>query len=523
MKITEKKIGTLTTILCWAMILFFVCIFFYINFSITPSFYCTDMYEDVMVSIEMWKEKTPFPSTWMFGNQTYTVATPTWAALFYGLTGNALLSMALASSVMAVLVLISFDWMVRAVFPRLCDRLVSGVVLISIMAIFGDRAEAVNGWQLLFTMCAFYACYAITAFLAFGCYLREGKTSKAMIALTVVLCFLTGIQSLRQTAITILPLMAMELLLFLGRMRRKEKLLTKTFWLTALFTAANLAGVAIGKSLPIVQQHIYGTVVFANPREYIANIWNSVKLIALLFSTGRTRDTVWEVPVLAVYVVFGVVCVLHYRKDKATILLYLLILSVLSVLGIGTVTAMKMREIYYFMLYPLAACLVALLFSRSCLKAKTILLGAITAMFFACCWLRVAPETARVYNRKQDISYRICADLQEKGITTVYSGWNHSEKIAVASGGDIIAGFWSEEDNPFMPVTYLCSTKVFHAPAETAAYIFYSQEEADLAIEKAERSGATMTRISEYPEEQIFAYRASINLMEYYTPSSDDE
>lgn len=523
MRITEKKLGTLTTILCCAMILFFVCTFFYINFSITPSFYCTDMYEDVMVSIEMWEEKTLFPSTWMFGNQTYTVATPTWAALFYGLTGNALLSMAIASSIMAVLVLVSFDWMVRAVFPRLHDRLLAAVVLISIMAIFGDTAEAVNGWQLLFTMCTFYACYAITAFLAFGCYLREGKTSGIAVALTAVLCFLTGIQSLRQTAITILPLMAMELISFLRRMHRKEPLLTKTFWMTVLFTAANLVGFVIGKNLPIVQQHIYGTVTFAHPRDYLINFWNNLNLIAVLVSTGRIKDTAWGVLVLAVCVIFGVVCVLHYRKDKAVTLLYLLILSVFAVLGIGTVTAMKMREIYYFMLYPLAAGLVMLLFSRSNLKVKPFFLGVVTALFLVSCWLRVVPETGRVYNRKQDISYRISADMQENGITTVYSGWNHSEKIAVASGGSITAGFWNKEDDPFIPMTYLCSTEVFHAPAETAAYIFYSQEEADLAIKKAKRSGAAMTLMSEYPEEEIFAYRASVNLMEYFTPAAADE
>lgn len=116
MKIEKKRYDSFVCGLCWAIILCYVCAFCYINLAVTPQFYCTDMYEDVILSVEMWKGKTIFPSNWVFGNQVYVVATPVLAAFVYGLTDNALLSMGIASSIMAILVLLSFEWMLRTVF-----------------------------------------------------------------------------------------------------------------------------------------------------------------------------------------------------------------------------------------------------------------------------------------------------------------------------------------------------------------------------------------------------------------------
>lgn len=523
MNITKKRYENFATGLCWAMLLFYVCVFFLLNFSITPQFYCTDMYEDIIVSIEMWKEKTLFPSNWVFGNQIYTIATPVWSALFYGLTGNAFFSMAAASSIMAVLVLISFDWMLRAVFPRLCDRLLGAVFLITAMGIFGDTTLTVNGWQLLFTMCTFYSCYAITSFLAFGCYLREGHVSWFTVVLTGLLCFFSGIQSLRQTAITIIPLLAMEFFSFLRRAYKKDRLLTKNLWMTVLFAAVNLLGVVSGKMIPLAQQHIYGDITLVSPLQYAGNFYDSLNFVASLVSIGRVKETVWGMIIFCVYAILGIACVIHYRKDKSVKLLYLLILSVGAVFGIGVVTTMAMRQIYYFMIYPLAACFVTLLFSKSHIRMRGVLLGVVAAAFILCCADRVAFAAVQVRDKDKDVSYRIYEDLKENDITTMYSVWNYCEKIAVAGNGEIAAGFWDVGNKPFDPKPYLHKTDTYSAPPETTAYIFCSQEEVTAAIEKAARAGTEMTLLLEYPEENIYIYKAPINLMEYYASISSDE
>lgn len=108
----EKIFSVVLTVL----LLGFVGMVFYINFSINPEYYDGDIYNDINYAKEAWKAKSLFPKDWIFGNQTYVVATPVLAALFYGITGNGFTAMAIASSIMTVLTLLAYDWMTRTLF-----------------------------------------------------------------------------------------------------------------------------------------------------------------------------------------------------------------------------------------------------------------------------------------------------------------------------------------------------------------------------------------------------------------------
>ena len=61
-----KKSSLIINIFLILIILFFFCIIFFINFSINPSFYSGDMYEDIMLSMEIWESKSIIPSGWVF-------------------------------------------------------------------------------------------------------------------------------------------------------------------------------------------------------------------------------------------------------------------------------------------------------------------------------------------------------------------------------------------------------------------------------------------------------------------------
>ena len=99
-----------------------------VNFSANPSFYSTDMYTDMVYAQASWEQKSIFPDGWVFGNQLYAVATPVLAAVFYGITGNSAVAMALAATVMGILVIVTFAWMVRAVFPGIRAGLLGGAI-----------------------------------------------------------------------------------------------------------------------------------------------------------------------------------------------------------------------------------------------------------------------------------------------------------------------------------------------------------------------------------------------------------
>ena len=174
----------------------------------------SDIYEDTLVARLMWEQKTLFPPSFLFGNQFYVVATPVLAALFYGLTGSMNNGMSLATLVMSVLLMLSMNWMLK---PFVKDRLAHFAALLLFAAsCFGpSTARREDGAQLFFVLCSYYACYLICAFVVLGDYARsrsDARLRPGALCLALFLCFCTGMQSVRQTCVTILPLLCVEAL-----------------------------------------------------------------------------------------------------------------------------------------------------------------------------------------------------------------------------------------------------------------------------------------------------------------------
>ena len=101
----EKLFSIILTLLLFA----FLGLVFYVNLSCNPDYYDGDIYNDINYAKEAWKAKSLFPKDWIFGNQTYVVATPVLAVLFYGITGNGFTAMAIASCIMTVFVILTYD------------------------------------------------------------------------------------------------------------------------------------------------------------------------------------------------------------------------------------------------------------------------------------------------------------------------------------------------------------------------------------------------------------------------------
>lgn len=503
-------------LICTIMLSIYIGAIFYLNLSITPAFYNTDMYEDVMVAVEMWKEKTVFPSSWVFGNQLYVFSTPVLAAVFFGVTGNPFLSMGIASCFMAVIVILSFHWMLESVFPQLQNRLIVIVAFLGLVLFFGDAVYRTNGWQLLFTMCAFYACYATTVFLAFGCFLRcDQKIPWIILALTCVLSFAMGIQSLRQTAVMVLPLVIVEGFAIIGRIHRKEKFVSKSLLVTVALSIANIAGIATKHCIRVNQVEIFGVVSLAKPMQYVGSVVNGVRNVVSLLG----NDSIYGYGLLLVGICLLTFLVQNppYRKDKTIRLLILLALSVFSIFGIEVVTTMHVRDIYYFMLYPLLACTGGYFFAKGRTGTKLVILTLLLTIFSASLLQGFFPVMQQVRDSKWDLNYQIGQDLIDRGITTVYSHWNACEKIAVANSGKIRAGFWNYETDMFIAVPYLCNLDIYDEVPEKAAYVFYSQEETKLGVQKALDEGVEMMLVAQYPEESIYIYTAPVNLFSLFS------
>ena len=197
---TER--GLTGIVLCCIMA--YLAVYAALNFGGLKRICNSDVYADMQVALRMWEQKTLFPQDWSFGNQLYVIATPVLAALLYGITENMNIAMALATELMTVFILMSFVWLLSG-FTK--DKLSVAVCCLLLVA----SCIAPNGFYslnslLFYTQASFYACYLITMFVVMGDYIRSFDSEKTGIGawgLSVILCFATGMQSMRQMVVMV--------------------------------------------------------------------------------------------------------------------------------------------------------------------------------------------------------------------------------------------------------------------------------------------------------------------------------
>lgn len=513
-----------------AMVLAYFALICAVNFFAPPSFYDSDMYTDMRYAQEMWKHKSIFPAGWVFGNQLYAVSTPVVAGLFYGLIRNPVLAMGLASTVLAALVLLSFEWMLRPVVSSREGRMAGVLAFLWMVLFFGDSWHSTDGWQLLFTMCSYYASYALCAFLAYGCYLRcedlHERRYQIILAVTCFLSFGLGIQSPRQTAVMTLPLMAVECLSILKRLIQRSKNVVKnpTFLVTVLISAANFAGLIAAKYFHREQVQIIGELYLGIPSDFVAHLrYCIVRAMSLVFHNDPVSIAALAVLVLICYPMGFWILICGIRSwakktenegyDKALTLFLLLLFGVLSVIAVDFLTTLEVRTIYYFMIYPLLAFLVSWAYPSG-QDWKRFSMVALLAAAFVMSVVKESPNVIPDFqNRKQDSAYAICDYMQENGYTTVYAGWNEGVNVAVASDWKIAAGFWESQSDPFVYFKYLCNPEIFLVENDKCVYLFTGEESVNLALKKAKTKNISMTMLQYFPQGDNYLFAASENIM----------
>lgn len=507
-----KKYGSIALLL--GMLCVYIAAVLVVNFSLDPAYYDTDMYADVQFAREAWEQKALFPEGWVFGNQFYVVATPVLAALFCAVAENPCIAMALASSLMTAGILLSFDWMIKRITREPVVRLTGLVSLLGLVLYFGGPVYELKGWQLLFTMCSYYSCYAITAFLAFGCFIRRKEKGNpgfyVILGITCLLSFGTGIQSLRQTAVMTCPMIAVEALDLLVRALRKKPFLKRPVMVTMAIVLSNLAGFAVSKVVDVPSISIFGDTLLQSVPEMLRSLLPSAYTAAsLLYGSHGWID----LAVKAVLVVGSLLLLWGYLTGKEEQagecgLLFLAGLAVMLVIDVCT--RMEVRDIYYFMMYPLTAFLLGMILLRGGNVGKYFCLLVLTAVFAVNISQRL-PQSLEQPGR-QTVYHSVSDYLEEEGYRTVYSRWNCGQRIAVASDCRIRAGFW--HGGTFIPSGYLCSLEVFEEDAAYCVYVFQGEQDHTMGTEAAREYGKEMELLKYFPEEEIYIYTAEKNLMQ---------
>lgn len=529
----EKIFSVVLTVL----LLGFVGMVFYINFSINPEYYDGDIYNDINYAKEAWKAKSLFPKDWIFGNQTYVVATPVLAALFYGITGNGFTAMAIASSIMTVLTLLTYDWMTRTLFSY-NERTAGFLFMIGFLLLKAHVATSQQGIQAFFTMASYYACYFINAFIVYGCYvrIRQGKFTGKHIVLAVIgaaLSFGTGMQSLRQTAVMALPLVACEvLLIIIYSAKDKRFAISYSTLFSAIVFIANIAGLVAMRFIEINQNSIYGTTAFVSSfKDFFRKLFLNMESVALTFGLDALElrmRLVASIPFLLIILIGFILCVKDYIKNKCNeqgrfVLVMLLTLGCVSVFAAGVLTDVVNRALYYFMIYPLLAVCVSYIIVK--FEKKRDVLFAVVAVFTAGMIIfrtAGAVEEIKAGKDKSSTAHQIANYMLDNGYDTIYSVFGLSgvmdgaENVVVASGDKIhIVQFKNvDSSKPMKPVEYLCVKDGYKQWDNSKSLYLLRDHELPKVKKIAEKYDVTMTEKARFGD-GLYLYSMSENICIY--------
>lgn len=538
LKLKEKKKSDITlSVILTILILAFLGLVFYVNLSCNPEYYDGDIYNDINYAKEAWKAKSIFPKDWIFGNQTYVVATPVLAALFYGIIGNGFTAMAIASCIMTVLIVLTYDWMTRTLFSY-NERMAGFLFLIGVLLLKAHVATSQQGIQAFFTMASYYACYLINAFIVYGCYirLRKGEFSGKHIAMSVIgiaLSFGTGMQSLRQTAVMALPLVACEILMIIiYSIRDKKFAISSSTLFSAIVFVSNIAGLIAMKFIEINQNSIYGTTAFVKSlKEFLEKGFFNVEYVVLTFGLDslelRARLVVSTVFLLIILIGF-ILCVKDFFKNNCIdqgrfVLVMLLTLGCVSVFAAGVLTDVVNRALYYFMIYPLLAVCVSYIIVKYPGKRKAFF-SIITVFVAGMIAFRTVGAVGEIKNGKDENStaHQIANYMLDNGYDTIYSVFGLSgimdgaENIIVASGDKIHLVQYKRVDRskPMKPVEYLCVKDDYKQWDNEKSLYLLREWELPKVRELAEKYGVEMTKQAQFGE-GLYLYSMSENLCVY--------
>ncbi len=501
----------------------FLLSFLIINFRLFPEFCDSDMFVDLYPARLMWEQKKLFPEGWVFGNQYFVIASPVWTAFFYGLTGKLCFSMALAVTLLTFLIGAAWLWMLQ---PMRRDRSV-GAMLLSLLLLLGgmigyDIVHTQQG-QLFFLCTAYYASYLLTLFLVYGCYVRDNREqtySPVLYVLALALCFATGMQSLRQTAVMIMPLGCVEALRQLIVFRENKKLVRKEILRGSKclgYAISNAAGFLFIKLILKPAHHnVYGNTSSRDAKDTVEGIRTSfVSLFgtmgldpAAVTKQGAVRIMLGLLAVLLAAAVLYTTIRLIRTKEKDGYL-YVVVLFWIGVLGVllpGCFLNIVVRPIYYFTWYPLGAVSLYYIWEKA---EKRTLTGAAVALFLTGNYLgSYFPSVREAMHPKQTEEKEIAAYVTENGYSYLYGDWSYVLAVAMTADGGFIPGGWYFE--PYEVLGYVNPLGIYREEDNEKALLLLKKEDTE-ALKIARERGAQMEPV--YETQGYVLYRSDKQLM----------
>ncbi len=439
--------------------------------------------------------------------------------------------MMLATEIMTVLILVTFVWLLRSFTRNVLNQMLACLLLVaSVIAPWGPGS--VNS-LLFFGQASFYACYLITMFVVFGDYTRAMKSRKKRLVpwtLSLLLCFATGMQSLRQTVVMILPILAYELFLVLRRVCKHEAV-----WGTedrsrlirvSSYAVANMAGILCIEWMDIPQAAIYGGMKGNSVEELPQRIqaaWVAIQEITnidYILQDDYSRGIALAVVYLLVIVCLAAVLWLsriHKEENGLEMCWLLCLIGIMGVLLATVLLDITVRSIYIFMWFPLVAFsgLIILERAQNWIKYGIIVVTCMLAVLCLSCSYKPYVEIAM--NSDMTDAERMSQWAVENGYSYVYGEyWGTAPQIVVYSEGNLEAGCWHTAKNVFK--VEMCNTpQDIYGEEENrkAVYVFSSVDE-EAGIRAAGEQDVILEKIAEFGKYK--AYTSPVQLMKTVEP-----
>ena len=508
----QRKTEYYLTAFIALVILGYLAVFTVIDFRGFSRLCTSDMYEDTLVARLMWEQKTLFPKNYLFGNQFYVAATPVPAALFYGLTGSMNRAMAWATLCMSVFLLLSMDWMLRAYVRRSVIR--TAALLTFLASIFGPYSVfREDGQQLFFAMCSFYACYLICFFVVLGDYARARESERLRLPallLSLLLCFCTGMQSLRQTCVLILPLLAFEALSALVCIREKKPIYPKgqrmQLWRVLGYTGANILGLAVIRLLPVKQHEIYsGASVFsgASLGSKLRDLHTALTTVTGYESTREGDSRLFFIIMFLSLTLLVLSAMYLFLKKKCGIsgcgcFWLVAVIGCLAVIAASFVTSVQLRPIYLFLWYTLPALSLVLIAEKAKPRFLAVLLSLISLLSAANLHFSYKDDLRIAFAKEPTPVEQIADWALDHGYELVYGSQSMSApSVAVCADGKLTAGCW--QDDYLFKVSPLINIRdVYHIEDYKRAVFVFLETEVPAMLAETSANGVKMTDHGQY-------------------------
>jgi len=390
--------------------------------------------------------------------------------------------------------------------------------------------------QILFLLASYYNCYLITLIIVWGDYVQGLFQNKKLpcfsFLLSLVFSFATGMQSLRQTCIMVLPLLAFEGLRVLFLLYKQHDVDWRPTLRTEFITAANLGGVILIHMLHIPAVGYGETgMSFVPPKDWLLRLsylFDAVKgITGLSYVTqysGQRACFILSFSLLTIIVVLASLyrTAIRLYKGTAGVLEVLILLCVISLLAVCASTILLPvwpRSIYLFVWYFLICLSVLSLLN---VHSKKVRLAATLLL----CMISIAnlpySYAANVYvslNHEKEAFpfYKEAADvLVDQGIEILYGSCTPASYVCAHTNGKIAASPWKEI---FQPLTYIYPQDLCKPEDnQRAAYILFKSafgNQLEDARQLAAEQGVDLVLIQYFDAAGGFGlYTASSQLMQ---------